>query len=411
MKLLCWMHRKFRQNTNEALKALVIGQSSIDDQQYFTKPNYGNTTRPLKQVQRDNYNNNNNLRKSFNGLEDQEDYEDHEESSDAISDLFHGFLAIGTLGSNDQINITDHPATPTFSISVENITEKETEVTENELKLINDELEKVLSAEAPDDGFNEYSSGRNSHVSNGRSSHGSIITLSGKADQDGNTTAVCPLQGYLFGSAIELSETTTTVVQAKKEHRTSLGELFQRSKVVEESNGGGGKNDKDMIHQEKMMRSEKEGDKSAMNMMKKKLKKKMLHASSRTGGTTTTAGGGGPGDPAPTETKLHKILHMFHRKVHPETSATVLKSSKRQKNEQKKKTTHEYGGAGNNGGQVHPDHEDIILCPQRALFLKQKIRRYRSQSNPPQFTFGSIDSNGNREQWIKTDADYLVLEL
>ncbi|THG17678.1 hypothetical protein TEA_014787 [Camellia sinensis var. sinensis] len=62
-----------------------------------------------------------------------------EESSVAISELFHGFLTIGTLGSDPVI--TD-PSTPTFAISVENITEKETEVTENELKLINDELEK-----------------------------------------------------------------------------------------------------------------------------------------------------------------------------------------------------------------------------------------------------------------------------
>ncbi|PON54956.1 regulator of nonsense transcript protein [Trema orientale] len=389
LQLLCWMHRKFRQNSNEALKALVIGhsgsgisgQSSFDDQQYYSKSNYG--ARPFKQAQKDNH-----LRKSFTGLEavraEEEDYE--EESSAAISELFHGFLAIGTLGS-DQI-VTD-PATPTFAISVDNITEKETEVTENELKLINDELEKVLGAEAPDDGFND-SSGRNSHVSNGRSSHGSIITLSGKPE-DGNGTPVCPLQGYLFGSAIELSETTTTV--AKKEHRTSLGELFQRSKITEES--GGGKGDRE----EK--RSEKEADKSAMNLMKKKLKKKMLHASSRS--SAAGPGGGGPVDSAPTETKLHKILHMFHRKVHPETSTAAQKSSgKVQKNEYKKKTI--YDGTGNYGRQIPPD-EDITLCPQRALFLKQKIRRYRSQSNPPQFTFGSIDSIGNREQWIKTDAD------
>ncbi|XP_030496578.2 protein LAZY 1 [Cannabis sativa] len=410
MKLLCWMHRKFRQNTNEALKALVIGQSSMDDQQqYYTKSssNYGG--RPFKQSQRDNH-----LRKSsFTGLDNEEDYYDQDESSSsaAISELFHGFLAIGTLGSDQMM--TD-PATPTFAISVDNITEKETEVTENELKLINDELEKVLGAEAPDDGFNNDSSGRNSHVSNGRSSHGSIITLSGKTE-DGNGTTVCPLQGYLFGSAIELSETTTTAA-AKKEHRTSLGELFQKSKIIEENNGGGGAGAGGKSEREEK-RSEKEADKSAMNLMKKKLKKKMLHASSRNSGAGPGGGGGGGGgcnggtgdSSAPTETKLHKILHMFHRKVHPETSAaTHNKTNKVPKNEHRKKTSHV--GTGNCGGQILPD-EDITLCPQRALFLKQKIRRYRSQSNPPQFTYSSMDSMANREQWIKTDADYLVLEL
>ena len=222
---------------------------------------------------------------------EEDDYE--EESSAAISELFHGFLAIGTLGSEQIMN---DPATPTFAISVENITEKETEVTENELKLINDELEKVLGAEAPDDGFND-SSGRNSHVSNGRSSHGSIITLSGKPD-DGSGTTVCPLQGYLFGSAIELSETTTTAA-AKKEHRTSLGELFQRSKITEQDNGGG-KSEREEKRVEK-----DQAEKSAMNLMKKKLKKKMLHASSRSSASGAT--GVGQADSAPSETKLHKV--------------------------------------------------------------------------------------------------------
>lgn len=266
--------------------ACLSGQPSLDDQQYYPKPNYG--SKPFKQTQRDQH-----LRNSFTGLEavrvEEEDYE--EESSAAMSELFHGFLAIGTLGS-DQV-IAD-PSTPTFAISVENIAEKETEVTENELKLINDELEKVLGAEAKDDCCNE-SSGRNSHVSNGRSSHGSIITLSGKPiegpDSNGNGTTVCPLQGYLFGSAIELSETTAV---AKKEHRTSLGELFQRSKLTEEN--GGGKSERE----EK--RSDKEAEKSAMQLMKKKLKKRMLNAS-----RSSAAAAGGPVDSASAETKLHKV--------------------------------------------------------------------------------------------------------
>lgn len=92
---------------------------------------------------------------------------------------------------------------------------------------------------------------------------------------------------------------------------------------------------------------------------------------------------------------------MFHRKVHPENSTALQKSGKAQKNENKKKIG--YDDSCNNGDQVLQD-EDIMLCPQRAL-LKQNIRRYKSQSNPPQFMLSSIDSNGNREHWIKTDAD------
>ncbi|XP_021632061.1 protein LAZY 1 isoform X2 [Manihot esculenta] len=397
MQLLGWMHRKFRQNSSEVLKDFaighacncLIGQPSLDDQQYYAKSNYG--SRSFKQAQKDH------LRKSFAGLEaarieEEEEYEEEyfeEESSAAISELFHGFLAIGTLGSDPVIN---DPSTPTFAISVDNITEKET-VTENELKLINDELEKVLGAEAREDCCND-SSGRNSYVSAGRSSHGSTITLSGKPtegqDTNVNGTTVCPLQGYLFGSAIELSETTTV---AKKEHRTSLGELFQRTKLAEENSGG--KCEKDEKH------IEKEADKSAMHLMKKILKKKTLHASSRSSAATA----GGTVDPASAEKKQHKIIHMFHRKVHPETSTTTRKADKPQKNENKKTNN----GGHNNGNQMLAD-EDITVLPQRYL-SKRSIRRYKSQSNPPQFTLGSSDSNGSRECWIKTDADYLVLEL
>lgn len=266
----------------------VLGQQSLDDQQYISK----SSIKPFKQVQREQH-----LRKSFAGLESEvgeDDYED--ESSHPMSEIFHGFLAIGTLGS-DQV-ISD-PMTPKFSISVENITEKETEVTENELKLINDELEKVLGAETKDDGYND-SSGRNSHVSMGRSSHGSTITLSGKPmdglESNMNGSIICPLQGYLFGSAIELSETTTV---AKKENRTSLGELFQRSKIAEEN--AGAKFDKED------KRAEEDIDKSAMHLMKKKLKKRMLSASSR----SSAAAVDGFNDSASAETKLHKVCHKL----------------------------------------------------------------------------------------------------
>lgn len=257
----------------------------MDDQQYYPKSNCG--TKPFGKAQRDNY-----LRYSFASLDAARAEENYyeEESSRSISELFHGFLTIGTLGS-DPVNT--HPSTPTFAISVENmITEKETHVTENDLKLINDELDKVLGAE---DGYND-SSGRNSLVSTtGRSSHCSTITLSGKpfegTETSGNGATTCPLQGYLFGSAIELPET----IAVKKEHRTSLGELFQRTKVAEENSTP------KLERGEK--RVDKETDKSAINLMKKMLKKKLVHASSR----TSTAMMGGNVDSSSAETKLHKV--------------------------------------------------------------------------------------------------------
>lgn len=270
--------------------ACLSGQKSIDDQVYFPIPNHG--MKPFKHAQRDQHH-----RKSFTSLEAASIDEEGcvEESSAAISQLFQGFLAIGTLGSD---HITNDPSTPTFSISVDNITERNTEVTENELKLINAELEKVLGVEAKDDGSHN-SSGRNSHVSTGRSSHVSIITLSGKPvdgpESNGNGSTVCPLQGYLFGSAIELSETTKA---AKKEHRPSLGELLQRSKLADE-NGGGKSERGDML-------PEKETEKSAVNLMKKVLKKRKLYSSSR---SNALAAANTAINATSTETKLQKVIY------------------------------------------------------------------------------------------------------
>lgn len=273
------------------LSNCLLGQPPNDEQQYFPRTSLN---KPFKQAQRDL-----NLRKSVSGTgldaaRPDQDYED--ESLVTISEIFPGFLAIGTLGSSD-------PATPKFSISIDHITETETEVTENDLKLINDELEKVLEAEAKDDA----GSRRNSHVSMGRSSHGSTVTLSGKVLEGTESNVlvnggavVCPLQGYLFGSAVELSETTTV---AKKENRISLGELFQKSKLSEEV--GGGRCEKDEQKQ-----VEKEGDKYGMQLIKKKLKKRMLSAASRNSSSSTTAGGVLD---VSSETKLHKVCIKFFK--------------------------------------------------------------------------------------------------
>ncbi|XP_030459777.1 protein LAZY 1-like [Syzygium oleosum] len=386
MKLPGWMHRKSRHNGHEPLKdfGATIGQPSLDDQKFSQRRSCG--AEHLKQSQREL------LRKSFACLEsailpDEEHYKEEPLAAE-ITDLFHGFLAIGTFGSEPAL-IPD-PATPTFSYSLENITEKETEVTENDLKLINEELEKVLAAEANKDEWGNQSSGRNSHVSTGRSSHGSTITLGSKVEaqetNSSNGSAVCPLQGYLFGSAVEVLEAPKA---DKKDHRTSLGELFQRTKMTEEEYGC----------------SKKDWDGSMVHFVKKKLKKKALQANPAARSSAFDAGTSS--DSGSAETKLHKILHMFHKKVHPENAAAAKKSGEQQKIGVKKKATKSNGHS--IGNQVLPE-EDIVLVPEKIL-LKEKLRRLKSQSNRARILLTGDESNGNRECWIKTDADYLVLEL
>lgn len=259
------------------------GQSYSDDLHCYQKGNYG--CKPFCKNQRDNY-----RRNSFTTLEaareeEEEDFE--KEPSVALTELFHGFLAIGTLG-REPFNVD--PSTPTFSISMDHIAEKETQVTENELRLINDELEKVLGG---DDSCNA-SSGRNSHVSAGRISHCSTITLSGKPVESGevygNGAIVCPLQSYLLGSAIGLQETAPLT---KREQRTSLGELFQKTKQTEENSG---------TKQERgERRVEKGSDKSTVHVAKKMLKRRaQFHASSRSSRETSIYS-------AAADTKLHKV--------------------------------------------------------------------------------------------------------
>lgn len=270
------------------LQIYLSGQPSLDDQQCYHKPNSG--VKAFKQAHQEKL-----FRNSFAGLEaaavEEDDYE--EESAAEMSQLFHGFLAIGTLGSEP---CSIDPATPTFTYSIEYITEKETEVTEDELKLINDELEKVLAAEVKEEWGND-SSGRNSYVSTGRSSHGSTITLSGKPlegqETNGNGGAVCPLQEYLLGSAMEVTEAPK---MAKKEQRTSLGELFQRTKMTEDSYG--------VKVEKEERRAEKDSEKSTTYLMKK-LKKKVLPAASK----SSTLAAGGSNDSSSAEKKLHKVLN------------------------------------------------------------------------------------------------------
>ncbi|KAI3452571.1 hypothetical protein Pfo_009235 [Paulownia fortunei] len=389
MKLLGWMHRKFRQNSGETPKDFSIGltaRPSLEELQCYPKGTY--CSKPFSKSQRDHY-----LRNSFASLEaarvEEEDIEDEPEA--ALTELFHGFLAIGTLGTEQ---VTTDPATPTFSISVDHIAEKDTEVTENELKLISDELEKILGAEGRDESCN-VSSGRNSHVSAGRMSHCSTITLSGKpiesAETNGNGAIICPLQSYLLGSAIGLPDTAPPV---RREHRTSLGELFHKTKLAEENSGS--KSDRG----EKRM--EKETDKSAVHLMKKMLKRRMLHASSR----SSTAASGRTIDSATAETKPHKILQIFNRKVHPESSTCSHQSHKPTKNEIKNTNTRV--PASNRGG-LQPSSEDITIYPQRAI-SKERTWSFKNQSDFPQLTQINGDTSGS-EFWVKTDADYLVLEL
>ncbi|GJV10120.1 LAZY 1-like protein [Tanacetum coccineum] len=369
MKLLDWMHRKFR--NGEPLKEFsagnpctcLMGQPSLDDYEYYPKSNY--YAKPPNKGRENQH------RRSFTCLETvtANDEYTQEQSSAELSEFFHGFLAIGTLGTDQ---VSSGAATPTFSTSVEYIMEKETEATENELQFFNDELEKVLIAEEKEDD----SSARTSYVSNGRSSHGSTITLSGKplevaAVENENGSVACPLQGYLLSSAVGLPETTS----GKKEQRTSLGELFQKTRLADENSGP----KCNRIEKQK----EKESDKSAVQLMRKILKGRK--------------GSGGTIDNASADKKLNKILHMFHRKIHPESTT---KSQNRSRHVTNSSSVNDEGYKRRNQMLSGEDITERDTSKMSAINTRTTI---------PQATCGASDSNGNREFWIKSDADCKAL--
>lgn len=204
----------------------------------------------------------------------------NDQATGVASELFHGFLTIGTFGCQ---SIISEPPTPTFGGSVENLIEDKTEVTENDLKLINEEIEKFLEAEAKEEESNE-SSRRNSYVS--------ITTISEKPMDGANSEEYekmlsCPLQKYLLGSSIESVE---TIAEVKKE-KTSLAELFHRAKITEEQSIEKCGN-REIPH--------KKNHSSVKHHLKKLLKK--FHAPSKSHTLSSSDQGS-----VSTKTKLHKV--------------------------------------------------------------------------------------------------------
>lgn len=199
-----------------------------------------------------------------------------------MSELFHGFLTIGTLGSEPNIA---EPTTPKFAISCQSVYEKETLVTETGLKLIHDELEKFLEAEANDVDYD----------SSERSSFVSTITLSGyqiegtDAEEDKNMVK-CPLQQYLFNSSIEYPG----IGEEMKKEKQSLGKLFandNNSEQQKEQNDEG--------------RTATKGT-CALKFMKKMLRK--IHATSRSSKASANDHAAGN---ASTKRKLPKVGHLI----------------------------------------------------------------------------------------------------
>ncbi|MED6124002.1 hypothetical protein PIB30_054897 [Stylosanthes scabra] len=378
MKLFQWVHRKLRQNSIDPFKDFTLGnpcncltpQPTYDNEYSHMMPSFSSMNQPgfIKPHHQESMT-------SYSGLDVQG--EAKQETPAAISELFEGFLTIGTFGMEA---VNNGPATPTFPMPIEDVTMNDAEVTETDLKLISDELEKFLEAEK-EETFYE-SSGRNSQVSTITLSHKQVV---GSEAEDNANKAVCPLQGYLLGSSLEFPETT----EVKKE-RASLAELFRRTKTCQES----------IETREKAEIQIKQTQKSAMHIMRKILKKVLV--SSKSCNTARD-----DADSASTNKKLHKALRMFHRKVYPENTTTAKDFTKPNKDKIKDAShdcCHEY----QNRDPTNPDKGRRANSDTKSTKRSQICE---PNWNPPQDGLSCSTSTANNEHWIKTDAEYLVLEL
>ncbi|ESW33661.1 hypothetical protein PHAVU_001G088600 [Phaseolus vulgaris] len=380
MKLFQWVHRKLRQNNIEPFKDSALGnpctcltvQPTLDNQYSQTKPCFITQPRFSKSDNQEN-------QISYSGLVDSREDKSQEETPAISSQLFQGFLTIGTLGAE---TVTDEPGTPTFAMPSKNITMRSEEVTENEIKLISYELEKFLEAER-EESFHD-SSGRNSYVS--------TITLGGK-EIDGPKAeeyinkAVCPLQGYLLGSSFELPETK----QLRKE-RASLAELLDRTKATSQDCTETGIRSETQV--KKTLKS------AARHIMRKILKK--VCSSSKSCNTSKN-----DADSASTNKNLHKVLCLFHRKVYPESPINGKDGIKSHKDEIQN-VSHEFFHEYDNGKPTNPDKGKRFHPDTRSREWSQHCM---TNWNPPQLGQICSSSTGNNEHWIRTDAEYLVLEL
>ncbi|KAG2557696.1 protein LAZY 1-like isoform X3 [Panicum virgatum] len=263
---------------------------------------------------------------------------------------------------------------------VEAIAEKDDDTTtEDDLMVVSAELEKVLG-------------GRNS---------GTASDLVASARVSFAMGVDCPLQGFLFGSPV--SDVESRLEQPRDSNgggrRTSLGELFMRTRfaeekvalvAVEEGEDGG---DATAGGERGDGKSGKEGG-GGHKTLKKRVKDGKV-----------AGGEGAPASAAVTKSKFQKILQIFHRKVYPESTALARSLTKKCRKR-----------GSSSGGADEPEP----ASPKLRCRKEQRAPGFGCCANRASFGGATSPTDDDDDEglnssksghWIRTDAEYLVLEL
>ncbi|KAL5204672.1 hypothetical protein ABZP36_009543 [Zizania latifolia] len=244
---------------------------------------------------------------------------------------------------------------------VEAIAEKDDDTTtEDDLMVVSTELEKVLGG-----GGGDVASAR--------------VSFAMGVD--------CPLQGFLFGSPV--SDVESRPDQPHRDsgsRRTSLGELFMRTRFAEEKVAlvavAEGEDD---VGDGAAAGGERDDGRAGKGGGDKTIKKRKVKDEKGASGGVMPA--------TVTKSKFQKILQIFHRKVYPENTLLARNLTKKSRKR---------GAAGD------PDEPLQAASPELRCRKDQRMPAFGCCTNR---TFSASpcsagELNGSKSgHWIKTDAD------
>ncbi|GAB2229770.1 hypothetical protein Drorol1_Dr00014024 [Drosera rotundifolia] len=369
MKLLGWMQRR-PQNDNKFVKTSAIGSTCTCFPMMLSKEDYSepkDSSRAAKQLQYDSI---------------------MMDPSGAIAgEIFPGFLTIGTLAVND-------PPTPKFESSNEEIVEEKIGHSNYDFGFVGDELEKFIleNFHKPEESETSSWQSQEKEGSSSRTSEASIITFS---NNEGIVEG-SDLQQYLLGSL----DIVATKENKEKEY-SFLDELLQGSRTP---------NGKSDVSSDKGLKCDMRKHNSRMHQVKKLFKTLQLPSKKLVSSNHHAAT-----ESLPKKAKFHKIKQLFYKKVHPEVSRSAKESSTFSMKTNNSTSRHNY----RDKHQVAGSYEQTRIYHQASSNSAERnssgdlapTRKELSKMNMKLTPVGCCNTSSRQEYWIKTDDQFLVLEL